>query len=237
MATVQVALVNRALRMLGVLETGKTAGSDESSEALTVLNARIDAYRNDGLMCYAFREETLTLSNGTASYTLGTSGSPSLNTTRPLEIKAAWIVDSSNDYPVEIINDLQYAAIPAPTTSGDWPSKANYKASYPNGTLYVYPVPNATRTMKLLTQVPLAALALADTLAVPPGWEDFMAGDLALALETEYPGYQVGPETRKMVREGKASIKRRNMPRMIARSEVADLVGGPRTGNILSDTP
>jgi hypothetical protein len=235
MATVQVAVVNRALRLLGKLAAGASPTSDESSDCLTALNAMQDSWRTEGLMCYALREESLTLANADSSYTIGPTDGD-LTTTRPIAIHAAWIVEDDQSYPVKMITDFEYAAITDKTTTADWPSRANYKASMPKGTLVVWPVPNATRTMKLLTQVPLSALALSDTLSVPPGWEDALASNLALAMA---PEFELEPSALvvKMARESKANIKRVNMRPLRYYSEVAQLVGSKTSGNILSGEP
>lgn len=222
MSTVQAAIVNRSLRLIEALSAGASPTTDESNDVLTACNAMLDAWRTEDLMCYALREESLTLANADASYTIGAAGD--LNTTRPLDIEAAWIVVDNISHPVRIITDGEYAAIPDKTVSGDWPKKANYKASYPLGTLTVWPVPNATRTMKLLTKVPFSALALVDTLAVPPGWEDAIVSNLALRIAPEF-GIAPAQEVRDTARETKANVKRSNVKPIMASSELAVMVG------------
>lgn len=231
MATVQIAIVNRSLRLIEKLSAGNSPDTDDSGDVLVACNAMLDSWRNEDLMCYALREESLTLANADASYTIGSSGD--LNTTRPMDIEAAWIVDDDISHPVRIITDDEYAAIADKTTSGDWPTVANYKASYPLGTLTVWPVPNGTRTMKLLTKVPFSALALADTLAVPPGWEDAIASNLALRIAPEF-GVAPSQDVRDMARETKGNIKRQNIKPLRSKSELVGLVGGGSAGNILS---
>lgn len=235
MATVQAAIVNRALRLIGQIGSGASPTTDESTDALTACNGMLDAWRTEGLMCYALREESLTLASGQVSRTIGPSGN--LDTVRPLDIEAAWIVDSSNvSHGVRMLTDAQYAAIPDKTTSGDWPTKANYKASMPTGTIVLWPVPNSTRTMKLLTKVPFSALALVDTLAVPPGYEEAIVYNLAVRIAPEYER-GVSQEVATIARMTKGSLKRANIKPSRARSEVASLVGGRPAGNILSDEP
>lgn len=232
MATVQAAIVNRALRLIGKLASGASPTSDESNDTLTALNAMIDAWRPESGTCYALREETLTLTNGASSKTIGASGD--LNTVRPLEIEAAYILDDGISHPVRMITDVQYAGISDKTSSGDWPTRANYKAAYPLGVIYLWPVPNATRTMKLLTKVPHSAMALSDTLAVPPGWEEALVYNLAIRMAPEFE-VAASADVVEIARTTKGAIKRQNVPNMRARNEVAQLVGGASSGNILTD--
>lgn len=231
MATVQT-LINRAGRMLSVVASNTAMGTDESADALVAVNALLDSWRVDKCMAYAHQEESLTLSNGTTSYTIGPGGT--LSTTRPVAIDAAWIVVSNISYAVEMIDDDQYASLQDKTATADWPTKANYKASMSTGTLYVYPVPNATRTMKLLTRVVVAAYsAVTDTVTLPPGWELALTSNLAVALAPEYEK-QVSPEVQKIARDSLAAIKRINGVPLKAYTELPALVSRA-THHILTD--
>lgn len=217
--------------MLGVLPSNTTMGTDESADGLVVINALLDSWRNDGTLCYANREESLTLSASTVSYTIGPSGT--LNTTRPVEILQAWIVDGSNQsHNVRLINDDEYAAIPDKTLVSDWPDRANYKPSMSTGTLYVYPLPNATRTMKLLTRVPVTAFsATTDTVTLPPGWEEALASNTAIGLAPEYQ-VAVPAEVAKMARDSLRLIKRINARPVRASTELGALLGSGSSSNI-----
>lgn len=230
MATGQT-LIDRSLRLLGQIGAGKDPTSDESNDALEAVNAMLDDWRNEGLMTYAFQEESLTLANADASYTIGTGGD--LNTTRPVAIEAAWIVDDDVSHTVLSMTEDEYAGIADKTTSGDWPTRYLYRPTMATGTLIVWPVPNATRTLKLRTRVPLAALSLAGTVSLPPGWEKAISANLALEIAPEYE-VSPAPEVIKMAQEAKANIKRINH-RAIKASTGIEHIGSGGYGNILTD--
>jgi hypothetical protein len=224
-------IITRALRLLGQIESGEDAGDDELSDGLIALNAMLDSWRNERLMCYALQEESLTLADGDAVYTIGPSGD--LNTSRPVAIEAAWIVDSDGaTHDVEIITDADYAGIANKTTEGDWPDRAVYRPTMSTGTLVVYPVPNATRTLKLLTRVVIASLSSGDSITLPPGWERALAFNLAIEIA---PEYETAPsmEVMKIARESKAAIKRINTPLVPVANETAAAFNASR-GNILT---
>lgn len=228
MATPQT-IITRALRMLGQA----TPTSDELTDGLEVLNDLVDSWKNEHLLTYARREETLTLSSADASYTIGPSGD--LTTTRPTEIEAAWIVEDDQSYPVRVIADGEYAAIADKTQAGDWPEVLNYKATMANGTIAVWPVPNATRTLMLLTRVPLVEFStLGETVSLPPGFRRALSANLAIDLAPEFET-EPSPSVVKMAGESKALIKRQNAQPIKSASEVAALVGGS-TANIVSGT-
>jgi hypothetical protein len=226
-------IIDRSLRLLGQIGSGETASSDEAADGLEAVNALAESWRNERLMCFAMQEESLTLSDGTASYTIGTSGT--LNTTRPVAIEEAWIVDNNVSYPVRLITEEEYAAISDKTTESDWPEVALYRPSIASSqaTLIVWPLPNATRTMKLLTRVVFSGFALTSTtVLLPPGWERALAYNLAAEWA---PEFQVSPsaEVVQMARESKGNIKRTNH-RPIKSFTDLGMMFGAQSGNILS---
>lgn len=228
-------LIERAMRLLGQVPTGGTPTTSEYAIGLIAVNGMLSSWCNEKLMCYAMREESLTFT-AAVSRTIGPSGN--LVTTRPVEISAAWVVDSGNtSQPVDIITDEEYAAIPDKTATSNYPSRANYKASMPDGTIYFYPVPTASGTMKLLTRTPLTAFsATSDSVSLPPGWEDAIAFNLAVVLGPEFETEAKG-STVEMARTTKAAIKRVNSAPIKAYTELAMLVGPRRRSNIETDSP
>lgn len=228
--------INRALRLLGQVEAGESPTSDESADALIALNAMLDSWRNDRLLCFAFQTESLTLANGDASYTIGTSGD--LNTTRPVEIVEAWITSSDQDYPMRAMNEDEYAKIFDKTETADWPDRYLFRPSIASSqaTFIVYPVPNATRTCKIVTRVVVSSFAaIADTVTLPPGWEEAIDANLAIALAPEY-GVEPPQAVVKMARDALAGIKRTNalaQPRRLGSDLYA--MFGPNHANIYSD--
>lgn len=218
-------LCNRAVRLLGQLASGKTLGTNELNEALEALNAMADAWKIEGLMIYALQEESLTLTSGVASKTIGPSGS--LITTRPVDIEQAWVVDSSSiTHPVERMEEVDYAAISLKTQSGDYPSRYLYRGTMPDATVVLHPVPNQTITMKLLTRVLFGAFTSGGTVSLPPGYEKAIAYNLALELAPEYET-QASEDVVMIARASKGVIKAHNIRPVRASS---GLEGFGRTG-------
>lgn len=232
MATVQT-YIDRALRLAGQLSAGASPTATESADALVAFNDMVEAWRLEGLMVYAMQEESLTLTSGSSSRTVGPSGN--LSTTRPVEIRKAWIVDNSVSYPVRIISHEEYAAIPDKTTTGDWPTVAMIEYTMATATVTYWPVPNASRTMKLLTPVAVTEFAaVGTTVTLPPGYGRALAYNLAVELASEYET-EVRPAVAQIAIQSKAAIKRRNMRPIEGYSELAGLLGGGGSrGNILA---
>lgn len=226
-------VIERSLRLLGQIGAGETPTDDEYADCLEALNALLDSWRNERLLCYARQEESLTLSAATASYTVGPSGT--LTTTRPVAIERAWIVDGGNSYEVWPMSEDEYAALPAKTTQSNWPDRFLFRPSMANATVIVYPVPDATRTMKLLTRVVLSSFAsTSTTVTLPPGWERALTNNLAIEIAPEYEA-PVPPSVLKAANESLAGIKRANKYAQPTQT-VTELgvMFAPRRANILS---
>lgn len=225
--------IGRALRLLSEIESGEDPTDDELADGLVALNGMLDSWRNDNLLAYAKQQETVTLSASDSSYTLGPSGD--LVTTRPVAVLEAWIRDNGIDYPVTIINEADYAAISDKTTQSNWPDTLLFRPTFPNATVIVYPVPDATRSLILVTQVVVGQYtATTDTVTLPPGWEAAIDFNLAIELAPEYQATP-SPAVIRRAQETLAGIKRANIqaqPRAVA-TELFSLFDR-RSGNILS---
>lgn len=233
MATAQT-IINRAARLLGKISPNSDLRADESADALVALNAMLDGMRNEVGLCYAFQDESFALTGGVTSYSIGPSGD--FVTTRPISIEDAYLVNGGVSYGLRIIPDAEYDGIPLKTATANWPDRMNYRPTMPNGTLYVYPVSDGTAaTLHLRTQVVLTAFALTDTVSLPPGWEDMLAPNLALALAPEYETVP-NPMVIKMATGTLAAIKRANQRPRVAYTDLPALIG-TRRSNIITNQP
>lgn len=233
MATAQ-DIINRSLRLILQLDSGSSASSNESDDALVALNAMLDSWRNERLMVYSMQEETLTMVANQQSYNIGPSGTD-LVTTRPIEIEAAYILYQNISYPVRVIDEERWALLPAKLTTSTWPSHINYLPGVPNGTIRCYPEPNAASSLILVTRVPLTSFSLGDSVTLPPGWERAMAANLAVELAPEY-NTEPSPTVLQMARDAKAWIRKANGRPILLSQELSLLTSQPKA-HIISDQP
>lgn len=231
-------IIDRALRLLGQLGSGGTATAAEAADGLEAMNAMVSDWNNDRLMCFAYQTESLTLSSGDPSYTVGTSGD--LNTTRPIEIVNAYIDQSNISYPVEIMTEDYYASISDKTLAGDWPTHLLFRPTIASSlaTVIVWPVPNATRTLKLTTRIQVASFAsTSTTVTLPPGWEKALAYNLAVELAPEFET-AAKPEVVAGATRSLGRIKQANS--IAKKRELTTELGSmfsPYSSNIASDEP
>jgi hypothetical protein len=227
-STVQ-GICDRAGRLLALPDSGQSLTPAESADALVALNAMVSSWRNEALTCYSVRDESLTL-DGSTTYSIGPSGD--LNTDRPIELVGAYVVLSGVSYPCRLIEAAEYAAIPVKATTADFPTEVYYQPTMPTGTLYPYPIP-PSGTLHLLTRTPVSTFALTDTVSLPPGWEDALAYNLAVAIASEYM-VQPSPLVVKMAATTKGNIKRANARPLAVSSDLARMIGRGRP-NILTN--
>lgn len=184
MATVQ-NLVDRSMRLIGNLEPGTSGTAAESADALTALNAMLASWRNSSLMCYAMQDQSIPLVATNSTRTIGPSGN--LITTRPTNIETAYVIVGTLSYPVEVITAEEFALITIKTLTNAWPYRLWYQPNIPDGTINLWPVPDASSTLHVITRTPVNAFAaLTDVVSLPPGYEDAICFNLAVYMAPEY---------------------------------------------------
>lgn len=204
-------LLNRSLRMLGVLSSGATADTNQAADGLVSINGLLESWRNDRLLVPSLVDSTLTMVVAQQSYTIGVSGN--LNITRPAEFEDAYMRQAGTDTPVRLIQQGEWDDIPSKAVTSPIVQFAYYNPTMATsqGTLLVWPVPSAANDLHLISWTVLASLALiGDTVLLPPGYDRMIASNLAIEIAPEY-GKTVSPELIKIARDSMAQVKRRNV--------------------------
>lgn len=206
MATAQ-EIISDALADIGAVDPLEALTAAEASHGLRKLNELLESWSNESLAVYQILQENFATVAGTASYTIGSGAT--WNTTRPLRIESAFIRDSGNDYPLDVVVREVYDAISAKTTQGR-PELLYYDPSVANGTVYPYGVPDAVYTVFLNSYKQLQSFAaLTTTVVLPPGYLRAIKSNLAIDLA---PGYNKTPSVvlAGVAMQSKAAIKRLN---------------------------
>ncbi len=214
-------IIDRALRLLTVLSSGKAATPQESADALVALNDMISSWQLSRLSAYAHQTEVLTLVPSQGSYTIGPAGN--LDTTRPAAIVVAYLRQNGEDTPVTIFSRELWAALPSKAELGT-PECLNYENTMPQGILQCYPVPKTAGTLHLVTRVPLTAFSLTGDLTLPPGYARAIAYNLAVELAPEWE-VPVPKAVALVAIESLAAIQRANQEPVNAHQELIGLTG------------
>jgi hypothetical protein len=190
-------LIYDAMAACGVNGRGETPADSDAQLCLRRLRRMIDSWANDNLTVYNTTAGTMTLTANTASYstTLLSSG-------RPVTIQNAYLTRQGIAYPLRMVSEQEYNGIADKSAQG-LPSVVFYDPSYPNGTFYFYPVPDAADVVTVNGRFPLmtSSIFLATALSLPPGYEAALCDNLAVDIS---PSFGVTPSAT-LVKEAKLS--------------------------------
>ena len=180
MATAQ-DLIDAALRKIGT----SIPDSTDRANGLIALNDMISSWSIDNLLVYAVTQESFTLTIGTYSYTIGSSGD--YDTVRPIKITNAYLRDSDGyDYPLDIISSKEYNDIADKDVSSR-PTRLYYLPAFPLAKILFDYAPDAADTLYLDSQKHLSEFAALTTdFSMPPEYRRALIYNLAVDLAPEY---------------------------------------------------
>lgn len=216
-------LVSLALRDLSVLGAGQTASGSIAEDALTSLNLLIEAWSTNRLLTHTIRRVTWTIASSTADYTVGTGAT--INIARPSTMNyegcTVTFIDTASNSAIELplwpLTDDAFQAIPQKSLAATYPTSWYYNPTYtssaaPYGTLTLWPVPNVdTLTGVFYAPVAATTVALADTLALPPGYARFYRWNLAEELLSAFSVPEpIAQRVMRNANESKADIEKVN---------------------------
>lgn len=203
-------LITLALKDIQVLDESETPSAYLMADALTTLNQMMSLWSvSDN---YVHAELDLTFApTGAASYTIGTSGADVI-AANPNAILYAFLRKSNIDYPIAILNTFEeYQSIPYKTVS-TFPSYLYYNPTYPLGTIYLYPQPDAadgTMHLGVNAEFPIYSVA-ASSINLPLQYD--MAIRFGLA---EYLAIMMGrvprPDINMMAKRALKMLKNNNL--------------------------
>lgn len=176
-------IVTAALEDMGILGIGETAETAHATKGFSKLGQLLASWHTDGIEVPVVTWINFSLVAGTASYTIGESGTPDKDTTRPDSVRGAFIRDSSStDHALTKMTEDEYRRYSSKGDSGR-PTGFWYNDTVPNGTLYVVPTPNTVETIHLFCSSPMAepASASADVI-IPRGYDLGIVSNLVVEL-------------------------------------------------------
>ncbi len=218
--TTALSLIQDSLEKIGTYSPGETVSDADAERALIVLNDMIDSWSTESLTCFTILEQTTTLIPGKSAYTIGTVGSPDINDTRPIRLRAgpgaAYLQDSNgNSYGVEVVSKMKWNMIGnrSPTTTSNIPDTLYYSTDFPLGTLNFFPTPNQGIAAFWDSFLQLTEFAnLAADVTFPPGYQLAIKDNMAIMLCPYFKpdGFQIPQLWFEMANKSKANIKRAN---------------------------
>lgn len=203
-------LIQSSMRLAGILESGETATADEITDGLAVLNDVIENWTTGTLSVWQTLNESFTLIPGQSTYTIGTGGN--FNTTRPVRIEGAYCTVQGVDFPIQIVDQLEFNLLSLKTQQEQIILQMVYLNDMPLGRIILWPVPSAAIPLVLSTSTSLVAVATSATsITYPPGGAKALRYTLAMELAGEFgkPVLQTVADTyRECLADFKRSMKR-----------------------------
>src|SRR3990167_8565957 len=182
-------LIRLSLMEIRSARAGDTVNPDDNADALLILNGYFDLLNIQNRALYYTTQTTFTMTASLQPHTIGlTANSPTfeVSVNRPSRILSANVVLSGNiRCRVNVLNDQEWDALMAGAAAGQSvtitssiPTDLHYEPTWPNGELFLWPVPTANK-LELRFETLLAALALTDTFTLPMGYQQALRFTLA----------------------------------------------------------
>lgn len=211
--TAAVDLITLALKDIGALGIGQSISPDDTADGLATLNMMLGQWQGERLSVYHL-VDTAIPSTGAVSYTVGIGGN--FNVLRPFEINAAYArlnAGSSNpiDYQIQMMRSREDWSLTALKSLTSFPSWGYYDPAFPLGNLFLYPVPNNTFEIHIVTMEALPQFATpATVISLPPEYMAAIRYNLGVWLA---PSYQIPlqPDLRMLAANAKRVIKMMNV--------------------------
>jgi hypothetical protein len=195
-------IIKSSLRKIHVLGAGAPLSNEEASDALSTLNAMLSTWSAEGSLIYTESKETFN-TTGAASYTIGSGAD--FDTVRPLYFSAVYVTQGNIDYPLNQIDNQQYARI-AQKDLGSIPEVYYYDAGFPTATLFLYPAPTSTSTVTLYSFKPLTSFTnLTTDFSMPEEYRAALEYNLAEWIAPEYER-EASPSVKKIAKQTKDAV-------------------------------
>lgn len=222
------AIISRALRIIGVYANGEAPTGSEANDALSVFNSLIQSYGNQSLLIFSASDDAIPFIANQASVSIGPTGT--VITGRPVSLSSySYAQIGQISYPLEVLTDSEYNGIGLKSLITGIPTSIYMDATMPNAVVYLYPIPSQALVLNLRSNKRLVTInTLADELVFPDGYDRMWALCLAMDLAPEYER-KVSPDVRSAATYARRVLKRTNLqiPRMDMPAGIpTDYIGG-----------
>lgn len=188
-------IIEGAFRIVGALDIDQPLSAGMLDQGVKVLQLLIKDWANEHLFLWAFDQGSFATVASQEAY-------DSTLDQAIIGLDKAWVVDSNNDLPIEVISYSEYLDIFDKEINTGRPKAIAYKPT-PSPSFYVWPSPDAIYTIKTLCVFPLEDFDTAGGSGdLPVRFQRALKYGLAEDLFDEYPG----PMNERQYIQGKASL-------------------------------
>lgn len=208
-------IIYGALRLIGQLAEGEVPSAQTAQDSLTAMNQMIDSWSIQSLKTHSTQDQTFNWPTNTRTITFGPTGDIVGN--RPVQVLDSTYFITKNttpniSYSIQLVNDDQYNNIIAKTLASSLPQILWVNYTYPNITMYIYPVPTQLVEFHLISVQELSQPAnLSTELSFPSGYVKAFRYNLAIELASEF-GVEPSPAVIVNANKSLAALMRINNP-------------------------
>lgn len=182
-------IITDAFQALNIYGATELPSPEDTEFARGKLNTIFDDWNAERGAVYADQFITGAFTPALDPHTIGPTGTFVVNQ-RPVTIDSASWLNGGFYTPIDVHMDAdRYDSLSNPSLAGV-PSEVYYNPTWPNGSLYFYPVPSTAYSLILTTRVVLGQVLLSDIFSMPPGYRSAVTLTLQEALVPAYPGSQ-----------------------------------------------
>lgn len=221
-------LLEKSLRLAGVLADGESADGDMINEALENFQMFADSWASELELEAPFysSSDTYALTGGVANYAVGLS--LAIDTIPPKDIENLYVTYNSTRFPVQKLDIEQFNLQSATSSTSDIPMYFNYQyQSSGRGLLRFYPAPATSLDFTMLYRenglLDDASIALSDSISLQQGMQRALMYNFALDLISQY-GTTLDPMIVKIADDTKSQMKRLNTKAVKMGSDVSGLI-------------
>lgn len=187
-------IVTNALRELVVIDAEDAAAAADAAFVLNKLNRIFARWNLLGVASYVDLFYLPTLTPSLQPHTIGPTGTfwTAALGVRPESIVAVSRFDGAIKVPITLRDEAWWIRQTNPSQTGSFVTDLYYQPTYPNGSLYFWPVPSSAIPIELVLRQAFAVGTLNTAFALPPGFEDPLTLTLAEEIAESF-GATVGP--------------------------------------------
>lgn len=174
-------IITNAFEIVGVMETGQVLTAEQLDQGIRALQLLIKGWTNKHLFLWSFNKNSFSTVIDQEAY-------DSVLDQAIIGLDKAWIVDSNEDIPLEVVSWSRYQDIYDKETNSGRPCTICYKST-PAPSFYLWPSPDAVYTIKVLCPFALKDFDTENATGdVPARFQEALVYGLADRLFDKYPG-------------------------------------------------
>lgn len=178
-------VITEALGELGVVSAVDPSAPEDMEKGLRYINRIIDSWNGDRACIFAEQFITFTTAPGVSPQTIGPTGTCVVNQ-RPVSIDGANFLQNTGALLIRnelgIHDQYWWLAQTVPLMQTSWPTDLYYQPDWPNGSIFLWPVPSGAYVIELMIRQVLPYFDLTTQLSMPPGYREALTLTLAEAL-------------------------------------------------------